>query len=367
MRTKHVKKSAKTLWLAVAVICSISACVSDDYAKTPLDYVPQTLSDGWEISTPEAEGLDPEVIRGIYQRVFSEDKYKPAMSLLIVRHGKLVAEGYMRDKSDRDNVNNVKSVTKSVVSLSLGIAIDKGVFENINVPLYDIIPESFPDNDTLKRQITLRNLVMMQSGLDYDEDVHDWRFGVENPSDSLRWHLSMPMRWTPGQRFNYANSDPHLISGAIKAKTGKPLDEFAKENLFSPLGITNYIWERTRDGVSIGGYALHLIPRDMAKLGQLALNKGAWKSQQIVSQAWIAESTTTYTTNIGSGPYGYYWWISPDRNAYYASGAGGQYIYVIPNLEIVIVFTAWPYTVFKDFEFADFEDEVFRIVNSVVN
>jgi CubicO group peptidase (beta-lactamase class C family) len=351
----------------IAIIAALQAafllggCIADPELKLPVEYTPQTRADGWEISTPAREGIDQDGLAAAYREFFSSDRYHTAISLLVVRNGRLIAEGYCRDRGDVDVARNIKSCTKSVTSLLTGIALDQGLISGLDRKVYDYIPEYF-DGDPAKRAITLADALTMRTGLDYgDDDTRD--MVINEPESTLRYILARPLSFAPGTRFHYSDGNPQLISGVLERAAGMPLQEFARRELFAPLGITDYVWEKSKDGLTYGPFGLYLKPRDMAKIGQLCLRRGMWNDRRIVSAAWI-DSSTTARTNQDSGPYGYYWWVRPEFGAYTAIGHGGNFIYVIPGKNIVIVFTALPNTHGIEIQAPDFEDLVQMIVSA---
>jgi CubicO group peptidase (beta-lactamase class C family) len=204
----------------------------------------------------------------------------------------------------------------------------------------------------------------MRTGLAYNNDEDNEGLMVDEPESSIRYFLKGELDYEPGTRFHYSDAPPHLVGAVIQKRTGKTLDQFADEVLFGPLGITDYLWEKHRDGLCYGAFGLYMKPRDMAKIGQLCLQEGKWQGQQIVSADWLREATSIQT-NRNSGPYGYYWWIRPDYNAYTMAGHGGNFIYIVPEKQMVIVFTANP---FVDGSIAiqteEFENLVHQLIES---
>ncbi len=317
----------------------ITSCLKDECLKISLNYIPQELEDGIEISSPANEGIDEKAVRELYLEVFSENDFFLAKSLLISRNGKLIAEGYMQDMADRGNLQHIQSATKSVVSLVAGIAYDNGLINDENQTIYSVLPEYF-DEDTMKKQITIKHALTMNTGLCWTDNNFEELYAVKNPPESsLRYVISQDLEFLPGSYFNYSNGDPFLIVGLVEKLSGMDFEEYANRNLFAPLEIKNYNWNEHVDGVNYGGNGLYLRPRDMLKIGNLCLNNGKWNNKQVVSEEWLSRSTTAYT-NFDHGPYGYYWWIKPDMGAYSADGWGGQYIYMIKEKELVVVFTA---------------------------
>lgn len=299
-------------------------------------YAPQELDDGWEISTPAAEGMDAGGLDRVFEDFFREDRYPTARALLVARHGKLVAEAYARDPRDREELHNVQSVTKSVTSLLAGIALSEGLLPSVDVPLYEVMPEHF-DSDLRKRSMTLRHALAQQTGLAFhnEDDTGPFMYSRGSSLDNV---LHRPLLFDPGTGFYYTDGNPQLVSGAIRAVTGKSLEGFAAEKLFGPLGIDLWRWEHHADGLSFGAVGLWLRPRDMVKIGQLALQEGAWDGQQIVPSDWIAESTRIHA----NGNYGFYWWVYQDGLLYSAKGDGEQMILVSPALDLVVVLTGDP-------------------------
>lgn len=323
------------------IICSIiPACLTDPELKLPFEgYTPLKKNDGWEISTPETEGFNKEEIDIVYQKVYSEDIYPAIHSLLIVRNGKLVAEAYCRDKGEIDIIHNIQSATKSITSLLTGISIDQGLITSAEMPVYHYIPEYF-DSDIRKRDITIHHVLTMETGLDFNNDEHTVEL-LYGTGSSLEFVLHKNLLFLPGSDWYYGDGNPQLISGIIQKVSGKTEEAFAKQNLFTPIGIKNYQWEKHHDGLTFGAIGLWLLPRDMAKIGKLLQQNGIWEGNQIVSAEWIATSTQRQTTHQD---YGYYWYPMDEQGAFYASGHGGQLIYVVQSLQLVVVITADPYS-----------------------
>ena len=323
--------------LIFCFIClTISACLTDPDLKLPYEgFQPVQKNDGWVISTPQDEGFNENEIKAVYQDVYSEDLYPAIHSLLIVRNGKLVAEAYCRDKNEINLFHHIQSATKSITSILTGIAIDKGLIDSVNMPLYHFIPEYF-DSDIRKRDITLHHVLTMETGLDFDNDNNTIEL-YNGSGSSLEFVLHKRLLFLPGSDWYYGDGNPQLLSGVIQKTSGMTEEAFAVENLFNPLGIKNYQWEKHADGLTFGAFGLWLLPRDMAKIGKLMQQNGIWEGEQIVSADWIARSTRLQSTHEN---YGYYWYPSDKTGAFYAEGHGGQYIYVLQDLHLVVVITA---------------------------
>lgn len=362
-----------TIMTGFIVTVCVNGCLSDGVLKTGLLMEPAVLGDGWETSTPAAEGFNEPALREVYERLFSEDEYVTAISLLVVRNGRLVAEGYSRSPDDRQLKRQIQSVTKSMTSLVFGIARDMGYFDDLDQRLYDLVPEAF-DDDVRKREITLRHLLTMRAGLRFWSDEFARELHMNDPTGVMRYILAKPLFADPGTMFNYRDCDPQLLGGAVRAATGVTLGEIAEERLFGPMGITDYYWERNADGDNWASQALYMRPRDLAKIGVLVLNQGNWHGDQLIPADWIQQATSIQTPQYegqredGPDPfYGFYWWVYPQMGAYTALGAGGQYIFVVPDENLVIVMTSEPYVVDELSLESAFLDLAQMILDSIVD
>jgi CubicO group peptidase (beta-lactamase class C family) len=332
---------ARVVPLMLAVV--MTGCITEpEQLKTPGDTRPALLGDGWAVSTPAAEGLDEAALGQAFDLFYADTLYLGAVSLLVARHGRLVAEGYARNPADRDRRQQVQSVTKSVTSLVFGIARDRGGLPDLGRTLFSILPEAF-DADPRKREITLRHLLTMTSGIALSNDAFAKEILDRRPANPVKVILAKSLSAAPGSRFDYRDADPQLLSSVVERVTGSTLGALAGESLFSPLGITDYAWEANADGSTVGGSSLALRPRDLAKLGQLVLQKGRWQGRQLVPEPWVVESTTAQLPTGEAGiDYGYYWWVVPELRSFTAVGHGGQFVFLTPDLDLVIVMTSFP-------------------------
>ncbi|NQV43188.1 MAG: serine hydrolase [Candidatus Marinimicrobia bacterium] len=335
--------------LLLSLLLIVSSCVPDDSFKINSDYVPEQLSDGWEVTSPDSFGISASVLEEINAHIISEDEFFNAKSLLIIKEGHLVFESYVRDPADRDRYGHVQSATKSINSLITGIVFSEGYLDSLDQKLYNLIPhDKFPANDD-KKNITLRHLMTMKSGLNFDNDDFSMEIYVGKPEDPIRYILNKDLYDQPGESFYYRDCDPHLLSYTIGYVTGKSLEDWAVQRLFSPLGISDYYWDSDPTGTSMGGHGVHVRPRDLAKIGQLVLDNGKWNGIQVVDSTWIAQSTSLQTDMGDWGEengweYGHYWWLIPEWNAFAAWGHGGNFIFIKPDQELVIIMTALPDT-----------------------
>lgn len=326
------------------VLIILPSCLPESGYKIPVNFEPVELNDGWKIDVAAAQGFNPQILQDVYDMMFSEEMYITSRSLLIVRNGRLVSESYFRDMGDRHRKASIRGITKSITSLLFGLAYDRELV-GLDHTLYNYLPEYF-DGDQNKRDITLEDLLTMKTGLDWNNKVHtpdlfnDKRF----PS-TIRIVITKSLVAPAGSVFDYNHGTPQLIIGTLRKAFNHESTDMIVHELFDPLGIDDFIWEKHNDGLHIGGIGLHLKPRDLARFGQFCLQEGWWSGRQVISSGWINTSTETKVDNerTGSFPgYGYYWWLHEQNNAYFGMGEGGQYLYIVPEKEMVIVHTASP-------------------------
>lgn len=334
-------------WVCMFTLILSIECIRDEDMKIPSTTVPQPHNDGWVIATASDEGISQDSLDKVYNSLFDQNAYYNALGLIVVHDGKLVFETYCRDPQDIDRPNHVQSTTKSITSLAIGLARSKGHLANLDEKLYTYFPDKF-DSDVRKREITLRHLMTMRSGLEFFNDVFAVEITVDKPHDEIAYILHKPLFALPGDTFVYRDCDPQLISCVIQKELGVPEDELVNENIFKPLGITNFYWQRSPQGFTLGAHGLHLRLRDMAKIGQLLLQRGRWIDKQIIDSSWIDSITKphqVYPRLVNSGlTYGYYWWGSPRFNGFTSWGHGGQFITVIPERKLIICMISYPDT-----------------------
>ena len=266
------------------------------------------------------------------------EEYPNIRSLLLARRGCLEFE-YYKGGVNAESLSPVHSITKSVLSVLVGIALDKKHLRP-DQKLSELLPEvSAPAIDPHVRDITIRDLLTMTSGFDPSAPFGA-RAGVP-PAEMWQWMLNRPMQYAPGTHFNYDNDGANLLSVALTRAIRQSSKTFAEQNLFRPLEITNFNWIADGDGYLIGADTLSLTARDMVKIGQLYLQRGRWDNKQIVSSDYVADSTAKH--NDGGAPvrtaYGYLWWLTKTKtglDAFFAAGIGSQLIYVVPKLDLVI-------------------------------
>jgi CubicO group peptidase (beta-lactamase class C family) len=298
---------------------------------------------GWVTADPETQGMDSTALGAVYDYV--ETSGADVRSLLVIRHGYIVAEEYFTPQLyDVNNTHILFSVTKSVVSCLIGIAIDLGFIDNTSQLLLDFFPErTIANMSAWKEDITLDDVLMMRSGFQWDEDNYDEYndfFAMRDSGDWVQYVLDRPMAYEPGSTFYYNSGNSHLLAAIINVTTGRTPLSFADQYIFEPLGISHRAWTTDPQGINFGGSNLALRPRDMAKLGLLYLNNGTWDDQQIVSSEWVERSSSGPSTPYTQVSYGYQWWIDDHHNWYSARGYNGQFIYVIEEHDMVVVFSS---------------------------
>lgn len=334
----------KVFLFSVFLSLILSSCLQDEPLKLPFrNYEPLQQEGDWQVSTVEAENMDRELLDKAYQLVFDDERFVMARSLLVFRNGRLVAEAYPYDSADLYKIHNIQSCTKSITSLLVGSGMEHGFIDSLNEKLYEVFPESF-DEDEGKREISLKHSLKMQTGLEFNNDIHTLEL-YQTHRNSVEYVLSKEKIYKAGMVMNYNDGAPHLVSKLLEKKTGKKLKDFAAEKLFTPLNIKDWKWESAKDGTTFGAFSLFLKPRDFGKIGQLLLQQGKWQGESLIDSTYLAEATSVQASASFNGEaYGYYFWILPAFNAYAAVGHGGQFLMVVPDKELVVVYTAWPYT-----------------------
>jgi CubicO group peptidase (beta-lactamase class C family) len=325
--------------------------------------IPVARDDGWPVVSVNDDKLaDHDALCMMADRLVASSANVHAV--LVARGGKLVFERYFKGSDEingwpvettfhADTLHNIKSATKGVMSLAFGIAIDRGLIRSIDEPIFNFFPELSDLRSAEKDHIQLVHALSMTMGLKWVEAIpsnenENDEVRMHRSSDQCRYVLGLPVTAPPGQEFFYNSGALTLLSAIIHKVAGKPLDEFVREALFKPLGITEFEWTRVRGDTDASG-SLRLRPRDMAKIGQLVLAGGRWNDNQIVSKAWIDTSTASKLKATDNQSYGYLWWLGGARfngrrvTWIGALGRGGQYIRIVPELDLVVAVTAGYY------------------------
>jgi CubicO group peptidase (beta-lactamase class C family) len=345
------------LLLACAIVPTIAAAQSDCKA-------PAAGPDRWKVAAPESVGLSSARLCAMVPAV-RELTQANVHAVLVVRHGALVFEQYFTGVDEKRGTplgvvtfgpemqHDLRSVSKSIVALVFGIAIERGWVKNIDQPVLSFFPEYADLRTPEKDRITLRHLLTMSAGLAWDEslpytDPANSETRMDAAADRYRYALEPAVVAPAGQVYNYNGGATELLAGVLRKATGKDFDALAHEVLFAPLGISEE-WNRYEDGQPIVKSGLRLRPRDLAKIGQLMLQRGAWNGAQIVPASWIDEATAPQINGSGLYFYGYQFWLGRSlidkRPVEWAAGNGngGQRVFVVPAFDLVVVVNAGHY------------------------
>lgn len=328
--------------IAAAVLWLATACTDPATSPGPIT----DLAAEWPVSTPAAEGLDAGEIRSAILRAKALPRI---LSLLVVRNGALVVEEYFNGNY-RDSLNDVRSVTKSVLSTLIAAAAHRGIVPTLEAPLAQSLPVPHAGGLTpATGAITIRQLLTMSGGFRWDETgVAEYNAWVV-AADPVGYLLARPLASPPGAAFTYNSAAVHLLSVALTAAIERPLEGFATEALFAPLGITRVRWEPLADGSPNGGSGIDLRPRDLAKIGALWLAGGSTGPVRVFDESYrdaaVTQSFGTWSNAaLSQYGYGYLWWVArtPHGDGFFAWGFGGQIIFVVPaKAMVVVVTTEW--------------------------
>ena len=307
----------------------------------------------WLTSSLREANLNQSRIEDMFEYI--EDNSFDIDSILVVKNGNLTVEEYLTEDYNSTDLHSVYSVTKSVVSALIGIAIEEGYIESVDQKMLDFFQDVNVLNKTNKENVTIEHLLTHTSGVYWREDQLPYS-SAENSfnlmTDSPNWVeflLNLSMENEPGTVRNYNSGDSHLLSAILTNATGTSTYLYAKEHLFDPLGIKELEWYQDPQGIFFGGSYLRLTPRSMAKFGYLYLNNGTWDQEQLVSKEWVLNSSRVHVTLDDWTSYGYQWYVYPQVNSYLALGYQQQIIWITPEYDLVIVFTSrisegmWPF------------------------
>ena len=292
----------------------------------------------WQKDTPESQDVDSSVLNNLHN---TYENNSPVLASCIVRNEVIIDE-YYKDRYDETSVFAMNSTSKSITSATFGIALDKGYIDGTDTLILEYFPEILTSGSEYRNRITIWNLLTQTSGINYTDDSNwlEWRTS-ENWVDYI---LNLPVTAEPGTTFRYSTGNTHLLSAIVGQATGTKLYEFGKEYLFDKVGMNSVVCETDAQGISDGGNGFSMNIYDMLKFGQLYLNKGVWEGEQIISSEWIEESTSVqFERSSGTADYGYQWWVRTFQgyDAYFSQGHYGQFIFVIPELNLVIAFTSY--------------------------
>jgi CubicO group peptidase (beta-lactamase class C family) len=354
---------ARLLLLAALFLLGASASAKADTCGKA-----EAIGDGWTVAAPEEVGLDGAKLCNL--EAFLKQWPKANIHAVVVaRHGKLVAEHYLsgwdlRFPSEEQGVvrftpttkHDVRSISKSVTALLVGIALGEGKFPPLDSAAIDSFPEYASLRTPENAKITFRDLLAMAHGWRWDESAA-WQSddNTERPmfeaSDPYRYIWERPVVAPPGTVFNYSGGATTLLGGMVARATGRKIDDYAREKLFGPLAITDFEWLDFRNAPEIAAFAgLRLRPRDLAKIGQLMVSGGLWNGKRVLPEGWVAELTKPRLNTDGPLFYGYQWWLG--RSLYRGRsvdwigglGLGGQRLYIVPELDLVVAINSAHYS-----------------------
>ena len=341
----------------------------------------------WPTASPQSVGLNPAVLDSIDAEIRA-GRYGNVDNFLVIRRGKLVFDRRYEhdyeaiygdsarhattlrthDRSGpynyfsawwhpwyrRGSLHTLQSVTKTVTSIVIGTAVARGEFPSLDTPVLSFFnPDSVANVDERKRRMTIRHLLTMTAGLDWDEmrpygDMANTAIGLEASYDWVKFTIDRPMMEEPGTRFNYNSGASELLAHVFQRATGMDVEEYAARNLFGPVGIRDWFWKRTPNGVPDTEGGLYLAPEDLARLWYLFLREGQWNGRQVVTRDWVRQSVAPAVA-VGNRPgthYGLKWWLYPNptdstKVMWAGSGFGGQVPVAIPEQDLVVVVNQW--------------------------
>lgn len=365
-------------------VLSLTACLALTLLAHPAAAPTTWPTKAWPTATPESVGLDAGALAA-FDADIKAGKYGYVDSMLVIRHGKAVFDRTYSHDYDRiygeharkpgplnpgdvtgpynyfnpwwhpyyrrGDLHSMQSVTKTVTSVTIGVATARGEFPDLERPVLSFFDEGAVANvDDRKRKMTLRHLLTMTAGFDWNEDLPyadpgNTAMTMEASVDWVKYTIDRPMAADPGTTFRYNSGATQLLSYIFRKATGQDIEEYADRHLFAPLGITRYFWKRSPSGLVDTEGGLFLRPHDVAKIAYLFLQNGEWEGKAIVTPAWVKASIAPAIPVANGTQYGYKWWLYPygkeGKYVYAGSGFGGQRPMVVPELNLVIVYTGW--------------------------
>lgn len=345
------RRNRKRVILVFSCLLLIMSCHTDEQRildTSPYSYAkPSALNDGINTANAETHNIDSTVLAELVNTL-RQNEIPGVDSMLVAVNNDLILEEYFAGWT-RDDIHDLRSATKSITSLLTGIAIDQRLL-SLDTAVYPFFNTFYPQTDNWtpeKNEILMRDFMNMSSGLGCDDHTNEFP-GNEGRmyryADWVKYILDLPMTGKRNRWFAYCTGGVQVVARMVEVSSGMSLEAFARSYLFEPMGIKTYQWSATGEGGTEASGHIYMRPRDMLKLGLLVLNNGQWQDQQLVSTNWIDELHDHLFPF-----YGYFWWYKtfvstdasyPDTKAMYASGNGGQEIWIIPELELVMVFTA---------------------------
>lgn len=391
--------------LALFLVLLLAGCSEEPASTDRSDAVVDVSwpDETWQTTTPEAEGLDSAAIAKL-DAEFRNGEHGFVDSMLIIRNGRLAFEAYYENDYETKNrdlvsgesgpwnyydvnwhpfhkgseLHTIQSSTKSFMSALVGIAIARGDVSGIDATLGELLPHR-NIADAEKAAITLENILMMRPGFEWEEDVSYWdprndAILVESTDDWVGYLLDKPLVAEQGTAFKYNSTNTQLMSEIVSTATGRSLDDYAEEHLFDPIGIKQYFWKDAPEGFKDVAGGMYFTPRDFARFGLLFARNGEWNGKQVIPTQWVKDTSTAFVADVAPDSpefdvgYGYQWWIYRDGKdggpfMYGTWGWGGQFALIVPELDLVGVFTGW--NVYDDVE-AEYPFDLFyeRVVKT---
>lgn len=329
----------------------------EDFSHREYRYVPPPqVDDGWITAPVSGSEIDTARIFQFMNAFVKRDHQ--VSSVLIVKNDTLLLEEYFNG-NDKNSLHDLRSATKSVRSLLVGIALQEGFIGSLDDPILNYLGELVDEGqvDPEKRTVTIRHLLTMSPGWDcndWNKDSAGQEDRIHRKKNWLQYIMQLPMQFAPGDTSMYCSAATILAAEVVSRASSMSVEAFAEKYLFGPLGISNYRWgHTTKKNVPESARRLYLTSRDFAKIGQLVLDSGRWQNQPVVSSEWIRESTRVHTQITGVD-YGYLWWRIPlaangsPVEAVEAMGNGGQYLMLFPKQDIMLVFNGTAYNSEED-------------------
>ncbi len=363
----------------------------------------------WPVSTPALQKMNANVLQA-FDIEIADGKFGNVDEMLVTRHGSIVYQKKYQHGYDKlygeqakkegglnhfplggpynyynawwhpyyhgSQLHSLQSVTKSVVSAVIGTAVARNEFPDLSTTVLSFFDTTQVKNiDARKRRMAIRHLLTMTGGFEWEEwnsveDPNNDCFKMEGLFDWVQYVIDKPMVAEPGQKFTYSSGGTQLLSYVFRKATGKDIEEYAVENLFKPLGIDQHYWKRTPTGLADTEGGLYLKASDIAKIGYLYLREGNWNGRQLVTADWVKASVAPSASINQTMKYGYKWWLipyGPDKTKYAwcCRGFGGQSVVIIPEYDMVAVFTGW--TIIEGDPSLDVPEIIKRIVNAVLD
>jgi len=393
---------------SISLFCvfALAACGSTPSPEPSADMATSISwpDDDWQVSTPDREDLDARAIAQLDEE-FRSGKHGYVDSMLIIRNGRMVFEAYYENDYQEINadlvsgesgpwnyydvnwhpfyqgsdLHTIQSSTKSIMSALVGIAIARGDLPGVSATLGELLADRNITNPKMAA-ISLDNVLTMRPGFEWNESISYWdpkndAIRVELTDDWVAYLLDKPLANDQGTTFNYNSTNTQLMSEMVSKASGRALDEYAEELLFGPIGIEEYFWKDAPEGFKDAAGGLYLKPRDLARFALLYEREGEWNGHQVIPAEWVARSAKPHVRdtdpedpdfNVG---YGYQWWVYNDGSdgeplMYGGWGWGGQFALIVPELNLIGVFTGWNVYDGVDYEYA-FQLFYDRIVLSV--